>query len=564
MLVTNSKSKEVDGVVNEIYQQYLTTAVAKNYSTINSARELKKENNRKIKSRDKKKRLSNSTTQLAVTAKLITIPSVSILLDFEEVEGFPAEYDQQAMCSHLKESNCHFKVKKPRLTTRSNEFIFATKSKMYEIMKDLCFTSLECASQCNDAKIIDDPDGFNINGMKPSLSTASPVIERVTDENLMATIFVTQTMIQRKKNLILKDGSVFHPIFDKRKVNVTDFKSETCLALEGQIQGRQRCYLCLLCFDVSKSFKSSKPESPRKHINKVHQRTTKSESTFLDVVVTAVIAFVIENGSSLSFAVDNYSTKDLLEFANIDPALLSRQRVRDIIISLGTQDKDLLKEFVSDVHYKIPTLSPTCPDFYERILEETSKCHTFYSLTQDGLTVKKTNFESIILHLNCYYEINYDELDIESDHSSHLLSVKAVNSTSSQNLYEHTLSVINERIGNINSLSGITTDGASNVAGMRELFANNHKVFSLRCNAHLIQLFYSSLFKLFVDTTHTLKLHAFDQFFLLMSQVDVSIEDCKMLSDRLPAAEIIAINTPKRLQKALKKKKDGRILSEKK
>ncbi|KAL6937313.1 hypothetical protein ACO0OL_001875 [Hanseniaspora opuntiae] len=48
-----------------------------------------------------------------------------------------------------------------------------------------------------------------------------------------------------------------------------------------------------------------------------------------------------------------------------------------------------------------------------------------------------------------------------------------------------------------------------------------------------------------------------------MSQVDVSIEDCKMLSDRLPAAEIIAINTPKRLQKALKKKKDGRILSEK-
>lgn len=55
MLVTNSKSKEVDGVVNEIYQQYLTTAVAKNYSAINSARELKKENNRKIKSRDKKK-----------------------------------------------------------------------------------------------------------------------------------------------------------------------------------------------------------------------------------------------------------------------------------------------------------------------------------------------------------------------------------------------------------------------------------------------------------------------------------------------------------------------------
>lgn len=42
-----------------------------------------------------------------------------------------------------------------------------------------------------------------------------------------------------------------------------------------------------------------------------------------------------------------------------------------------------------------------------------------------------------------------------------------------------------------------------------------------------------------------------------MSQVDVSIEECRSLINRVPASEIIAINTPKRFQKALKKKKKG-------
>ncbi|CAI8496354.1 unnamed protein product [Hanseniaspora opuntiae] len=458
------------------------------------------------------------------------------------------------MCSHLRESNCHYKVKKPKFTRKSNEFVFATKSKMYEIMKELCFTSLECASQCTDAKIIDDPNGFNINGMKPALSTASPAIEKVTDDYLMATIFVNQTMIYREKNLILKDGSVFHPIVDKRKHNRTNFESETCLALEGQIQGRQQCYLCLLCFDVSKSFKSLKPECPRNHIVKVHRRTANPEGISLDAISTAVIAFVIENGSSLSFAVDDCSTQYLLELANIDPALLTKSRVTDVIVSLDKRCRDLLNDVVSDTHYKIPTLNSACSDFYERILEETSKCHTFYSLTQDGLTVKKTTFESIVLHLNRYYEINYDKLDIESDHSSHLLSVKAVKGTRSQRLYEQTLGVIDERIGNINSLGGITTNGAPNVAGMRELFAKNHKVFSLKCNAHLIQMFYSSLFKLFVDTTHTLKLHAFDQFYVVMSQVDVSIEECRTLSEeRLK----IILNDPSQIDTSIRKENCG-------
>ncbi|CAI8497228.1 unnamed protein product [Hanseniaspora opuntiae] len=366
----------------------------------------------------KKKSLIDSSTQVAEDVKLITIPSVSILLDFEKVSGFPDEYDQQAMCSHLRESNCHYKVKKPKFTRKSNEFVFATKSKMYEIMKDLCFTSLECASQCTDAKIIDDPDGFNINGMKPSLGTASPATEKVTDDYLMATIFVNQTMIHRKKNLILKDGLVFHPIVDKRKLNLTDFESETCLALEGQIQGRQQCYLCLLCFDVSKSFKSLKPECPRNHIVKVHRRTANPEGISLDAISTAVIAFVIENGSSLSFAVDDCSTQYLLELANIDPAFLTKSRVTDVIVSLDKRCRDLLKDVVSDTHYKIPTLNSACSDFYERILEETSKCHTFYSLTQDGLTVKKTTLESIILHLNRYYEINYDKFGYRENGNS--------------------------------------------------------------------------------------------------------------------------------------------------
>ena len=81
----------------------------------------------------KKKSLIDSSTQVAEDVKLITIPSVSILLDFEKVSGFPDEYDQQAMCSHLRESNCHYKVKKPKFTSKRNVRLSALMPKLLMI-----------------------------------------------------------------------------------------------------------------------------------------------------------------------------------------------------------------------------------------------------------------------------------------------------------------------------------------------------------------------------------------------------------------------------------------------
>lgn len=66
---------------------------------------------------------------------------------------------------------------------------------MYEIMKKICFISLGCDSQYNVAKLIDNPDGFNIKGISTVISIASPVIERVSDKHLIISMFITQIMI---------------------------------------------------------------------------------------------------------------------------------------------------------------------------------------------------------------------------------------------------------------------------------------------------------------------------------------------------------------------------------
>lgn len=151
-----------------------------------------------------------------------------------------------------------------------------------------------------------------------------------------------------------------------------------------------------VCFAVSKSFKILKLESLQKHIKKVHQKIAKSESTLLVAMLAAVMAFVIKSDTSLTFSIDDYSTKNLQQLANIDPAFLPRTKFRDVIIILGMQDEDLLKEEVSDMHFMIPTLNFTCLNFFKIVLKVTFKCHKFYSLTQDRLTVKKTNFKFTI------------------------------------------------------------------------------------------------------------------------------------------------------------------------
>lgn len=58
MSVNNLNGKEIDAAVGELYKKYLTTAAAENYIAINLARELEKDNARKIKSKNKKKKLN--------------------------------------------------------------------------------------------------------------------------------------------------------------------------------------------------------------------------------------------------------------------------------------------------------------------------------------------------------------------------------------------------------------------------------------------------------------------------------------------------------------------------
>lgn len=55
MSINNLKGKEIDAAVGEFYKKYLTTAAAENYIAINLARDLERENARKVESNNKKK-----------------------------------------------------------------------------------------------------------------------------------------------------------------------------------------------------------------------------------------------------------------------------------------------------------------------------------------------------------------------------------------------------------------------------------------------------------------------------------------------------------------------------
>lgn len=118
MPVINSKGKEPDGVVSKLLKQNLTTPAVKSYIVVKSAKELENEDAKEIKLKNKnKKKLSDSTSQLAVNKKLITTRSVRILLDFKEVKDFRLNMISK-LCVitfflFLKK-NCYFKIKKSK------------------------------------------------------------------------------------------------------------------------------------------------------------------------------------------------------------------------------------------------------------------------------------------------------------------------------------------------------------------------------------------------------------------------------------------------------------------
>jgi hypothetical protein len=58
MSVNNLKGKEIDAAVGELYNKYLTPAVAKNYIAFSLARDLERENARKMESNNKKKKFN--------------------------------------------------------------------------------------------------------------------------------------------------------------------------------------------------------------------------------------------------------------------------------------------------------------------------------------------------------------------------------------------------------------------------------------------------------------------------------------------------------------------------
>lgn len=520
------------------------------------------------------------TTQLALPARLIFIPKIEVDLEFEKVAGFPEGYDVAAMCIHIRESDCHYRVKKPTNTEDIDEYALSIQNEMYKLMKDECYTDFRCGAECLDGKVSDDPNGFNINGISLQSNTANHLPDSNGDANddnnenanddtnddaeedalVAITAYVILSMIRNKKNIIFKNGSVYHPLCDKRRNYVRTIRTETLLSLESQFQNKSRHYLCMLCSCKSKTFHSAKPESVRKHLFTCHGRTSEIDSTFLDSHLSAVLSYCVENDCPLSFAENNKHTCEMLLGNNIDPSSMHSSKVREILIKLTNFHKDILKSFVTDPDYKIPTLNSTDPDYYERILEETAKCHTFFSATEDGITIKNESYESLYIHLNCYYKWDLERLDIEGDLSSYFLSVDRVNSTDANALYEHTKKVLKDKVGNINPLSCITTDGASNVAGMRSLFSEKDKVLSLRCYAHLIQLFYASLLKLLVGTKFVRPLHKNDKFYTLVCQVNEPLSECLAFLDK-NSEKALTITTTKKLQREMKKSEEREDLT---
>lgn len=57
---------------------------------------------------------------LSTLSDIIVVPPVEILLEIEEIEGFPSNIDTTNMCTQLSESNCHYKVKNPEANADDN------------------------------------------------------------------------------------------------------------------------------------------------------------------------------------------------------------------------------------------------------------------------------------------------------------------------------------------------------------------------------------------------------------------------------------------------------------
>lgn len=419
-------------------------------------------------------------------------------------------------------------------------------------MKEETFTKIKCNETCTDAPFSEDAEGFNVNGIQTKFEKGRPVVQSVDDEHLYVVIFSTRTMIHHGLQLICKDGSVYHPLIDRRGSHKENSRTEDLLCLESQIKHKSRNYICRLCGSKSKSYMSPKPESVRKHINKFHEKTAQYDVSHMDSLLAVITAFVVENGSSLDFAVNKPFTSAVLQQFNVAPSKLSKSKLRDILINLAIAERRFLKQFVCDPFFEIPTLSSNDEQFYSEILQQTARCHTFYSLTQDGLKKRNIHYQSIFLHLTGIYTAMHDRHEIKRDHSAHLLSLTSIENTSSNNLYQHTRSILNERVGNLHSLAAITTDGAPNVTGMRNLFSNKHKVFSLRCTAHSIQLFYADLFVLMTASNDIRPVHKFDSFFSAVSELGMTDSEYDELMKYASFEDIKSIRTARQLKTFLK------------
>lgn len=485
------------------------------------------------------------------------IPTIDILLNIQQFEGFPADIDQNKLCTHLKESNIHYRVKAPEFEPKENQFVIDMKNMMYQRMKDECFTKLVCdETTCNDGYFSEDDPGFQLSGIKKVSRNNQLVVEPVTDGDLLAIMFCNKTMIHHGLSLIQKDGSVYQPLIDRRAVHKMFHSIEDILCLKSQTVNGKRNYLCRVCGCKSISFKSPKAEALRIHVNIVHGRAETHSTSAIDSLLSVIGSFAFEVENFFDDEIDRPSTAAVLSRFDLTPKQFTKANVKEALLELASEEKKMIKSFASDPGFEIPQLNTSDSDYYTKIIEETAKCHTFYSITLDFFKQKKNkHYVSVFLHLTGLHSANPLTFQVERDHVSHLLSLQPVEDSTAKALYYHTKSVLQERVGNISPLAAITTLNTSRLDKLRNMFMQNQKTFSLNCVADTLQEFYADVFNTFTEVTDKRSVDNMDRFHKAVIKYGMTEYEYEILLITFTRDEMTEITTAEQLAELLKKER---------
>ncbi|OBA27267.1 hypothetical protein HANVADRAFT_52311 [Hanseniaspora valbyensis NRRL Y-1626] len=292
-----------------------------------------------------------------------------------------------------------------------------------------------------------------------------------------------------------------------------------------------RNFLCLGCHNLSTPYISNRNELFNDHCYKYHAVKSRGTSIGSNLYFEVIISYVVENGAALQFASNkNISTMGIIKRIGLPAKGFYDKHVREAVININKLLHQRFIESSVDNSFIPLNLDEENSNICSLVTEMTKKIHTFICITEDGWSDWKKSYESLICHLTRTYKlVDGDVYQVEADHFNHPLSLEPVKSKKSVDIYQHVSEIVNTKIGSFNQISAFCTDGASNMEGVREMLQKNEKVLSIRCVAHLIQLYFTDSLTLLTQPPSLTDTKSEDLFLTLLSSMDLDEEDINQL-----------------------------------